>query len=504
METDRKIVELALENVYPNRFQPRVKFDKDSIAELAESIKEHGVIQPIVVRPIGDKYEIIAGERRYKASVLCGKATIPSIITNLDDRESAEVALIENVQRQDLTPIEEAISYRKIIDMGYLTQEKLADKLGKTQPTVANKLRLLNLDEAVQEALLDEKISERHARSLLKIKNKEAQVAMLRKIINERLTVRKTDEEIDKMENFEIIDIGEYNDITAKEVTPPTIDKYEPTTSVIESIITEPVLEPTHYETIPEIIEPELAIKEAYPTEDGPIDVDLPQNSFEPYNKEENSGPQIVEPMENGPIEVDIPELNNSFNFSEVIQETPKFVSITNDSQPIEDVNSSIEIEAPGFMDINKIENEATNINNDKPLAPMENLLQPNKAIFPQQEQQPEEEEENIPTIPLGRFFNILEPEEEKEPQIELASTFKQFDQNFIGNKTQEPVIETSTDAFNFEFDNPTTKPNSKIEEVKSVINNIVKDLEEKGYKISTEDYDFSDSYNINIKIEKE
>ncbi len=198
METGKEVLILNLDDVLPNRFQPRIKFNEQSIIELAESIREHGVIQPIVVRKIADKYEIIAGERRYKASVLAGKTTIPAIVTDLDDKNSAEVALIENVQRQDLTPIEEAISYKKILDMGYLNQATLADKLGKTQSTIANKLRLLNLDDEVQEALLGEKISERHARSLLKL-DKENQVKMLNRILTERMTVRKTDEEIMKL-----------------------------------------------------------------------------------------------------------------------------------------------------------------------------------------------------------------------------------------------------------------------------------------------------------------
>lgn len=202
METSgKKVVELNIEDVLPNRFQPRIKFNEEAINELSKSIKEHGVIQPIVVRPIGDKFEIIAGERRYKASSMAELKTIPAIITDLNDKDSAEVALIENVQRENLTPIEEAISYKKILDMGYITQDALASKLGKTQSTVANKLRLLNLDDEVQEALLNEKISERHARSLLKLQDKEQQRQLLNRIISERLTVRRADEEIDKMLN---------------------------------------------------------------------------------------------------------------------------------------------------------------------------------------------------------------------------------------------------------------------------------------------------------------
>ena len=201
MQNERKVVELPINDVLPNRFQPRIKFDEDSINELALSIKKYGVIQPIVVRKIGNKYEIIAGERRYKASVIAGKNTIPAIVSDLTDKDSVEIALIENVQREDLTPIEKAISYKKILDMGYINQEELAIKVGKSQSAIANTLRLLNLCEEAQEALLENKISERHARSLLKIKDESKQILMLNKIINERLTVRKTDEEIEKMFN---------------------------------------------------------------------------------------------------------------------------------------------------------------------------------------------------------------------------------------------------------------------------------------------------------------
>ena len=198
MQMSKEVSILKIDDILPNRFQPRIVFDENAINELTESIKEYGVIEPIIVRKVADKYEIIAGERRYKASVLAGKETIPAIITDLNDKDSAEIALIENVQRQNLTPIEEAVSYKKILDMGYMNQSELAEKLGKKQSTVANKLRLLNLTDTVQEALLQEKISERHARSLLRLP-KSKQDEMLDRIIKERMTVRKTDEEINKI-----------------------------------------------------------------------------------------------------------------------------------------------------------------------------------------------------------------------------------------------------------------------------------------------------------------
>lgn len=194
-----KLAVINIDDIFPNRFQPRLKFDEEKLSELSDSIRKYGVIQPIVVRPVNGKYEIIAGERRYKASMMAGRTTIPAVIVNLSDRDSEEIALLENIQRQQLSPIEEAVSYKRILDMGYITQDELAKKLGKAQSTIANKVRLLNLDDEVQEALLENKISERHARSLLRLSDKADQIKMLHRIINERLTVKMTDNEIAKL-----------------------------------------------------------------------------------------------------------------------------------------------------------------------------------------------------------------------------------------------------------------------------------------------------------------
>ena len=215
MNTDTNILYMNVENIIPNRFQPRIKFDETALKELATSIKEHGIIQPLVVRKLlNGKYEIIAGERRFKASQIAGLEKVPVIVTELDDNASAEVALIENLQRKDLSAIEEAKSYKKLLDRGYLTQEELASKLGVSQSNVANKVRLLNLTEEVQDALMRELISERHARSLLQITNPTDQINMLNKIIEKRLTVRQLDTEINNLlnknvESLDIIDIKE-------------------------------------------------------------------------------------------------------------------------------------------------------------------------------------------------------------------------------------------------------------------------------------------------------
>ena len=345
MKEEKKVIELNLDDILPNRFQPRIRFDEDAINELSESIKEHGVIQPIVVRPIADKYEIIAGERRYKASVLAGMKTIPALVANLDDKDSAEIALIENVQRQDLTPIEEAVSYKKILDMGYLTQNQLADKLGKDQSTVANKLRLLNLDDDVQEALLNEKISERHARSLLKLSQKD-QRELLKKIIEKRLTVRKTDEEINKILNG-----------TNKE----TIEE-----KPVENKVPEPV------SVMPEV-------KEATPI--------IPEVSepLEVLDLDEKEEPKMNDQNVNIPV-------------SPIIDEVHEEPSVN-----------------PGFMDINQIEQNATNIFEPKPSVDMNNLLNPS-GIAPAPAPVEAQPQPAAPEVTPGKFFDVLNVAE--EPQI--------------------------------------------------------------------------------------
>ena len=204
MKLEPNVQYINVESIIPNRFQPRLTFDENALKELAMSIKEHGIIQPLVLRKLGnDKFEIIAGERRYKASQIAGLNQVPAIIADLDDNASAEVALVENLQRRNLSAIEEAKSYKKLLDRGYLTQEVLAKRLGISQSSVANKVRLLNLTEEVQDALMNEKISERHARSLLQLSNKDDQINMLNKIIDNRYTVRQLDAEIKKVLNKE-------------------------------------------------------------------------------------------------------------------------------------------------------------------------------------------------------------------------------------------------------------------------------------------------------------
>ena len=210
-EARDEVVYLYLDDIIPNRFQPREVFDEKALKELAVSIKEHGVIQPIIVRSVNDKFEIIAGERRYKASALAGQTKIPAIIRNLDDKESSKVALLENLQRKNLTPIEEARTYQKILEIDQITQDELAKTMGKSQSSVANKLRLLTLPDEVQDSLLKEQISERHARALLNITDQQKQKDLLKKIIQQKMSVRAVEEEIKRINAREIEGNGNMN-----------------------------------------------------------------------------------------------------------------------------------------------------------------------------------------------------------------------------------------------------------------------------------------------------
>ena len=365
-QSARKVIDLPIDDILPNRYQPRIKFDDTAIFELSESIKNHGVFQPIIVRPIGDKYEIIAGERRYKASVLASKETIPAIIMNLNDKDSVEIALIENVQRSNLTPIEEAISYKKILDMGYIKQEDLAHKLGKTQSTIANKIRLLNLDDEVQEALLENKISERHARSLLRIKENSKQKEMLKRIIDERLTVRRTDEEINKMlENGNIINENPIN-ITPAAPTPA-----------------------------PEAPAPVAPVVAAAPVNPAPIS-------------------EVVET----PVSVEPTQTTSIFGFTnnnEIINTNP-----TGNANVSSVIASQEAVDAPVIaateMNIDQIQNTAAPVFEEKPLASMEDLLKPSTQVtdgLPPVEPvapapAPEiEEEKPEDMLKPGKFFNF-------------------------------------------------------------------------------------------------
>lgn len=188
------VVELDLAKVARNPAQPRTKFDEQDLEDLAASIKNVGVLQPIIVRTMGDKYEIVAGERRYQASLRAGLKTIPAIIRTIDDTESLELALIENIQRSDLNGIEEARAYKDLLERTSMTQEQLAERLSKSRSAVTNALRLLDLPEEVQDMVLAGQLTAGHARAILGASDDEKRVMLAHKVVEGKLSVRQTEQ----------------------------------------------------------------------------------------------------------------------------------------------------------------------------------------------------------------------------------------------------------------------------------------------------------------------
>ncbi|MGL4972975.1 MAG: nucleoid occlusion protein [Culicoidibacterales bacterium] len=190
----QKIEEIAVSEIIANQYQPRQVFDEQALEELAASIQEHGILQPIVVRKTQEgKYEIIAGERRFRASQKIGATTVPVIIKDMSDEQSAALAIIENIQRENLSVIEEATAYQKLMSLHGLKQEELAKRIGKSQSTIANKLRLLKLSSVIKDALNQKVITERHGRALLRIEDNQQREELLQFIIDNQLNVAQTE-----------------------------------------------------------------------------------------------------------------------------------------------------------------------------------------------------------------------------------------------------------------------------------------------------------------------
>ena len=200
MQPEEQITKIKIDLLIPNNNQPRKYFSEESIKELAASIKEYGILNPILVRKKDNLYEIIAGERRYRAAKLLNLQEVPVIIKNVDDAKLTAIALIENLQRENISPIEEAKSYQEILKLSNLKEQELSTIIGKSQPYISNKLRLLKLPPNIQEALINKKISERHARSLINVKDSNRQTELLNRIINEKLSVKELDTIINEKE----------------------------------------------------------------------------------------------------------------------------------------------------------------------------------------------------------------------------------------------------------------------------------------------------------------
>lgn len=198
-DQDEKVEEIKVKDLRPNPYQPRKNFTEEAIDELAQSIKNHGVLQPIIARKSIKGYEIVVGERRYRAALKAGLKTVPVVVRELTEEKMMELALIENLQREDLNPIEEAVAYEKLLKHLKITQEELASRLGKSRPHIANHIRLLQLPKVVQQFISDGKLSMGHGRALLGLKNKDKMSAVLEKVLQDKMNVRELEKLIQKL-----------------------------------------------------------------------------------------------------------------------------------------------------------------------------------------------------------------------------------------------------------------------------------------------------------------
>ena len=354
IQMESQILQVPIEDIIPNRFQPRLSFDDASLADLASSIKQHGIIQPLVLRRKNDKYEIIAGERRFKAAKMAGLVSVPAVISNLDDNESAEVAIVENIQRKDLTAIEEARSYQALLDKGYMTQDELARKMGLSQSAISNKLRLLTLDEAVQEAILAEKISERHARTLLKVPSHEKQRELLNKVINERLTVKQLEDEIKNIDTTSgsIVEQPKNNEIDKTESLETITQKEAP----VENINTPSSQKIDTLPNIEDIFTDVSELKDI--TKEDTLDDVKPSPSITPdafFSNPEKMPNKFFNFLEDTAANMDIEEITPTF-------EIPK---VESKPQPENLINQTDNIEMLDDFFIPTTDNKVESSNND-------------------------------------------------------------------------------------------------------------------------------------------
>lgn len=449
-DTKDEVVQLYLDDIIPNRFQPREVFDEKALKELAVSIKEHGVIQPIIVRNVNGKYEIIAGERRYKASALAGMTRIPAIIRDLDDKESSKVALLENLQRKNLNPIEEARTYQKILEIDQMTQEELAKTMGKSQSSVANKLRLLSLPDEVQDALLKEQVSERHARSLLMVPDTKKQSELLKKVINNKMTVRALEDEINQLYPKD----GEDSEESSGQ-------QYTQIPSVSSTINTTP-LNPT-------TVMPED--KSDY----GKVTI------APPIGEEISSSKDINQIINYGEIDKDkLEQQNNITSRTDYYTATP--------AAPV-DIHSIQE----NAIDINQNSNEPVaaldSLLNIKPTGPMnKDIIEAQKRpSIPPIDSSTRKDNSVISDTKDKDYFGSIDLKNIDLPEVEIPTSQSSAAMNqnsvlSIPNVTNGPI--NSSSAIN-------------------KIKDLVKELDTKGVKVSMDEMDFGRSYQVIIKIDK-
>ncbi len=501
MDSNKQIEMINIDLIIPNRFQPRLTFDENALQELANSIKEHGIIQPLVLRKINDKYEIIAGERRYKAAQIAGLSEVPAIIANIDDTKSAEIALVENVQRKNLNSMEEAKSYKKILERGQLTQEELAKKMGIAQPTLSNKLRLLNLTPEVQDALMKGKISERHARSLLSVKNALNQVNLLNRVINERLTVRQLDAII-KENNFSNV-ISPNENIKLKEEN--ILNNNNEQFNIENNIFNNPM--PNGY------------VPSAQPNYDyyQNINANLVNqnnnnnnfvNSYEAniYNQDNSidSAVSLIDSLETLDTLDSYSNYDNNQEYNNIKQNNQDYGN-NNETEQYTNLNSNVQ-----NIDNAYLNQQYTNVIPD---------VQDNNSSYQTKQFFNDNSKVQETVNPyMGGFLNkISGPQfsslEDETVNMDFDSTDNYDPYGSLNMAESMPVrvedIESLDDLNKEDVNQEMPKFSNNvvpgdISSIKRAYDNLMQEIKNAGYKISVEEFDFEDIYQLIIKVDKE
>ena len=484
---ENEVVYLYLDDIIPNRFQPRQVFDEKALKELAVSIKEHGVIQPIIVRNIGNKYEIIAGERRYKASALAGLTKIPAIVRNLDDKESSKVALLENLQRKNLNPIEEARTYQKILELDQMTQEELAKTMGKSQSAVANKLRLLSLSDDVQDALLKEKISERHARALLAVDNQEKQKQLLNKIIANKMTVRELEEEInpkpkekiatadiEKLLNREPVSVNENTSVNVPSLPNLNLDNNNSTKVV-------PSSNPSINTSMPN--NSDIDIDYSTP----PKFIDSGDEKIadiqDPLLKSTASSELNLDELRNNAQDINVKEEKPSMDMDSLLKVNP-----TGDVQPKQSMNSNFKFFQPDSDDssVSGGQTSQASMPSNNNQSALDALL--SSSVTPTN---------NTPTPDSLLNVNRGENQVEEKNEVPYLDTYNNpFAHNPIFSDDVEKIMGKK-------IEEGQEIPKLDFNDCLNVVRDAVKRIEQSGFKVESEEMNFEKNYQIVIKIAK-
>jgi len=477
MNEERRIENIPIEKIIPNIYQPRINFNENKLNELSKAIKEYGIIQPIILRKVGETYEIIDGERRFRAANKIGIKTVPAIVLDIDEKQAAELLLTENMQKQLLTPIEEANSYQQIMLLNKINIDELSIKLGKDKVYLENKLNLLNLPLEIQEALLNNKISEGHARLLLKIPSKAKKIELYRKIINERLTVKTLEEIINNSTEEKNQDIVNIEELNKEEFL-----KEQKKNKMEEQSMKKNQMNFNQYNNL--IKEQQTKMMES--------------NQMEPIlGNQQAEKNEFFPSLEEQPLNMNIPELEKNEVSNPSFEMPNQFVQEPQTAAPMPSFDAS---QAPMMnepMGMPQFEMPNQFVQEPQTAAPMPSFDAPQAPMMnepmgmPQFEMPNQFMQEPQMAAPMPSFDAPQAPmmnEPMGMPQFEIPNQF-----------VQEPQMAAPMPS----FDAPQAPMMTDVMPAVNMVRNLIPLLENSGYKIVLEELDNPTEYNVIIKVQK-